>query len=133
METLTMPLATSLYAALLGLLFVALSLRVIRIRRDQGVALGDDGDARLQRAVRVHANFAEYTPLALVLIALLELGGATIWVVHGFGLALVAGRGLHAWGVSQTPETFRFRVLGMALTFASIGGASLALLAIVLA
>ena len=128
-----MPLATSLYAGLLGLLFVALSLRVIRVRRDRGVVLGDAGDARLQRAVRVHANFAEYTPLALVLIALLELGGATIWVIHGFGLVLVLGRGLHAWGVSQTPETLRFRIVGMVLTFAAIGGASLALLALLLA
>ncbi len=127
-----MPFETSLHAALLGLLFVALSLRVIRIRRDERVALGDDGNPRLQRAIRVHANFAEYTPLALLLISLVELTGGSVWVVHGFGLTLVFGRGLHAWGVSRTPEILHFRVAGMMLTFAAIGGASLALLVLLL-
>ena len=123
-----MPLFTALYAALLGLLFLVLSVRVIRARYAAQVAIGDGGDERLRRAIRVHGNFAEYTPLALLLITLFELGGGTVWLVHALGVALLLGRGIHAWGVSRTPETLRFRTAGMALTFAVIGVASVALL-----
>ncbi len=47
------------YAGLLGLFFVYLSIRVIRTRRHEQVALGDGDSPRLRRAMRVHANFAE--------------------------------------------------------------------------
>ncbi|MDP1674532.1 MAG: MAPEG family protein [Burkholderiales bacterium] len=49
---------TPLYAAILGLIFVALSLQTIRLRRRHRVALGDGDHAPLRQAMRVHANFA---------------------------------------------------------------------------
>lgn len=109
------------YAALLALLFVALSWRTIGLRRRYRVAVGDGGQPELLRAIRVHANFAEYVPLALLLIALVEIGGSPAWLVHGLGLALLVARYAHAWGVSQTKEDFRFRVAGMMLTFGVLG------------
>ena len=54
------------YAALLALLFIALSIRTIRARRAHKVAIGTGGHAAVERAMRVHANFAEYVPLALL-------------------------------------------------------------------
>ena len=81
---------TGLYAGLCGLLFIWLSWKVIVERRRSKVGLGDGGDPDLQRAIRVHANFIEYTPLALVLLALAEMSGAADPAVHGFGIALVA-------------------------------------------
>jgi len=57
-----------LYAALLALIFVALSVRTLRMRRRLRIAVGDGGDTALLRAMRVHANFAEYVPLSLLLI-----------------------------------------------------------------
>jgi uncharacterized membrane protein YecN with MAPEG domain len=119
---------TALYAAILALVFVGLSVRTIRLRRGARVAIGDGGDKRLARAMRVHANFAEYVPLALLLIYLVEAGGAPPLAIHLLGSALLVGRLLHAWGVSQAREDFRFRVAGMALTFSSIVSAALALL-----
>jgi hypothetical protein len=74
----------------------------------------------LQRAIRVHGNFAEYVPLALVLLLLAELGGGSPWLLHAIGLSLTTGRVAHAYGVSQANENYRFRVLGMALTFTAI-------------
>lgn len=121
-------LITSLYAAILALIFVALSIRTIRTRRRQKIAIGDAGDATMLRAIRVHANFAEYVPLTLVLIFLVEAAGAGPGVVHGLGLCLVAGRLLHAIGVSQVDERFGLRVAGMALTFATILSCSVFLL-----
>jgi uncharacterized membrane protein YecN with MAPEG domain len=117
------------YAAILGLLYIALSLRVIGLRRSTKVPLGDSHESSyLQRAVRAHANFAEYVPLALMLVAFAEESQLAKWLVHLLGVLLVLGRGLHAFGISQVPEDFRFRVTGMALTFSVIGLASLRIL-----
>src|SRR5687768_10774793 len=95
---------TALYAGLLMPLFVVLSVRVILQRRGARVALGDGGDATLLRVMRVHANFAEYVPLTLVLIALAESLRTSGWLLHALGIALVAGRAIHAFGVSQVRE-----------------------------
>jgi len=120
--------ATPGYAALLGMIFVILSLRTIRLRRHHRVAVGDGGNAELRRAMRVHANFAEYAPLALLLVYFVEHDGAEMLLVHALGCALLAGRLLHAWGVSQDRENFRYRVSGMILTFGTIITAALAIL-----
>ena len=109
---------TALYAALLALLFVLLSRNVIVVRRRRRVALGVEGDPELLRRVRAQGNFVEYAPLALVLMALAEIQGLMPLLVHALGLSLLMGRSLHAFGVSRSPEDFRFRVSGMALTFA---------------
>jgi hypothetical protein len=122
--------ATTVYAALLALLFVGLSVRVIRLRRREGVALGGGEREPLTRAVRAHGNFAEYVPLALLLVAMVELSRPAAWIPHGFGLLLIAGRVLHAVGISRTPERFVFRTVGMAMTFGVLAGAAVFLLAL---
>ena len=119
---------TPLNAALLGLVFVALSLQTIRLRRRHRVALGDGDQAPLRRAMRVHANFAEYVPLALLLMFFVERGGGSALRIHALGIALLAGRLLHAWGVSQLRENLRYRTIGMVLTFSVIISACLFLL-----
>lgn len=119
---------TPVYATLLGLLFIALSLRTIRLRRRHQVAVGDGNNSELRRAMRVHANFAEYVPLALLLVYFVEHDGATMLLVHALGCALLAGRLLHAWGVSQPRENFCYRVTGMVLTFGVILVAGLTIL-----
>lgn len=117
-----MPLPiTAIYAGLLAFLLILLSLRVIGARRGARVALGDGADEALRRRIRVHANFAEYAPMALVLLGLAEGLGTPSWLVHALGVTLLCGRISHAWGVSRTPEDFRFRVAGMAMTFAVLG------------
>ena len=128
-----MPLpATSLYAALLGALFILLSLRVIGVRRRYRVALGAP-HRLVERAVRAHGNCAEYVPFGLILLGLLEGMGLPAWGLHALGSAFLAGRMLHAWGISQEPEAFRFRTTGMGLTFAVLGVGAAALLGLVLA
>lgn len=122
----------SVYAALLALLFIALSINVIRVRRAARAALGDAGDARLLRAMRVHANFAEYVPLALILLfAAAGLGAAATWL-HLLGALLLVGRLSHAWGVSRTPENLKFRVAGMLATFTVLAATALTLLVLAL-
>ena len=108
------------YAALLAVLFVGLSVRTLRLRRNLRILVGDAGDERMLRAMRAHANFAEYVPLGLLLIAFVELQHAPGLLVHAMALVLLVGRIAHALGVSRTPEDLRFRVTGMALTFAAL-------------
>lgn len=120
---------TPVYAALLALLFVALSVNVIRARRRGKIAIGVSGDALLERIARVQANFAEYAPFTLLLLALAESRGAPGLLLHCLGLALLLGRLAHAWGVSNPIENFRFRVAGMAATLSVIIIAALTLLA----
>jgi len=120
---------TPFYAGLLGLGLVLLSVMVIRQRRRARVALGDGGDARLRRAIRAHANFVEFAPLALLLIALAEWQGSPGWLVHLLAAALLIGRALHAWGISREPERFIFRTAGMMLTFGVLIVASAACMA----
>ena len=120
---------TAFYAALLTLLFIVLSVLVIRARGNAGTALGDGNDARLQRRIRVHANFAEYVPLALLLMALAESMTASRYLLHLFGVVLVVARIVHAYGVSQENENLTFRVLGIGLTLTMLGAAALTCLA----
>ena len=111
---------TAFYAALLGLFFVFLSFRVIGWRRLKSVELGHGEDSELLRRMRVHANFAEYVPFALLLMAIAESMTAPRPLIHVAGLILIAGRLMHAYGLSQTPHILRFRVGGMILTFTAL-------------
>jgi uncharacterized membrane protein YecN with MAPEG domain len=104
------------YGAILGLIFVVLSLRVIQERRAQAVSLGAPPRSRLERKVRVHANFAEYVPFALLLLFLAEGAGAPGIVMHALCTTLLVGRVAHAWGVSPEQEDFRMRVAGIVCT-----------------
>jgi len=114
---------TSLYAALLALLIVWLSLRVIKLRQAKKVGLGDGGEAELQIAIRAQGNATEYVPISLILLVLLELNKAHIALVHCGGIAILAGRLLHARGLLT--KSSRYRVLGMQVTiFTLIGLAS---------
>ncbi len=71
---------------------VYLSNRVIRLRRRLKVAIGAGGEAAIERAARVQANFSEYVPMALILLLLAEIQGGSPLVLHAIGLALVVGR-----------------------------------------
>jgi uncharacterized membrane protein YecN with MAPEG domain len=111
---------TPVYAGILTLLFIVLSVRVIGLRRMSGVGLGDGGNRELLRRQRVHGNFAEYVPFALILMSLAELQHVLGWLLHAIGILLLAGRLAHAYAVGQEPEQTGGRVLGMALTFTAL-------------
>jgi uncharacterized membrane protein YecN with MAPEG domain len=119
-----------MYAALLALLFIALSVRTLRLRATLRIAIGDGGNERLLRASRVHGNFAEYVPITLLMSLLLELGVGPVPLVHAVGLCLLVSRVVHALGVSRSPEQLRIRVVGMVLTFSALGGGAFGLLAL---
>lgn len=111
------PSITLFYAGLSALVLVGLSWRVVALRRKHQVGIGTGSVNALERAVRAHANFCEYVPLALLVIGLLELSGAPAALVHGLGAALVIGRVLHAVGLNRTAGISQGRFVGTALTW----------------
>ncbi len=105
---------TGLYAALLGLMFLALTHYVIAGRKQYHVGLGDGGNEDLATRVRIHGNFAETVPLVLVLMMLVEMQGAPLLSLHAMGLTLIAGRIAHIVGLRRS--ILRWRVVGMVLS-----------------
>jgi len=108
------------FAAVFAVFFVLLSINVIRARRQHKVGIGAGRNKSVERAMRVHANFAEYVPFALLLITLLELNRASSLLLIGLCSLLLVGRLVHAFGVSMENERFIYRVSGMVMTFTVI-------------
>ncbi|GGF48943.1 membrane protein [Aliidongia dinghuensis] len=111
---------TPLYAALAAIILMALSFRVIRLRRSLAIGLGTGGDSALEQAVRAHGNFTEYAPIGLILLGSAELAGAAPGTLHAIGILLIVGRAAHAVGLSRSRGASAGRSLGVVLTFTAL-------------
>ena len=109
-----------IYAALLAFFYVYLSARTIGVRRKAKISIGDGGDDEMLRAMRMHANFSEYAPITLILLAFVDLQGGPIWLLHSLGVLFVVARLSHAYGISSVQAPGKFRVAGMVGTFTTI-------------
>jgi len=63
----------------------------------------------------------------LILAVFVEIQQFSPIIVHALCLILLIGRICHAYGVSQEKEDYRFRVVGMVLTFTAISISALLL------
>ena len=111
---------TGLYAGILGIVFFVLSMRVINNRVRAKVNLLDGGDEALTRAMRVHGNFAEFVPFALLLMALAEIQGGSGLFMHVLGTVLIICRLCHAYAITATTGQNPARFIGFAGTFGVI-------------
>ena len=111
--------AAALWAGLLVLLMLALSILTVSQRRRHKVAYGDADQPKLAAAIRAFGNAAEYIPGAVGALAVLAIAGAEAWVVHIGGAVLMAGRIVHAVGLSFTTGVSLGRSYGMLLTWAA--------------
>lgn len=121
-------IVTPLAAGILGLVFLWLSVRVIRFRQRDAVGIGHGDSNDLLRAIRVHGNFAEYVGLSLVMLALLEVSGiAPAWLLWGLGGVLVVSRLAHAVGLSASSgeSVGRFAGTLLSLVYLLIAGGAL--------
>jgi uncharacterized membrane protein YecN with MAPEG domain len=119
-----MPAITALYAGLLGLLSLAVAYPAGALRGKLNVSCGDGGKPELVLAMRRHANFAEWVPLALILIGLLELNGTSHTAVHALGAALVLVRICHAVGLKADNMKHPARFVGASGTALVVAVAS---------
>jgi len=113
-------LITTLYAALLAVLYIILTAYVIQGRYRYKIGLGDGGNDIMARRIRVHGNFIEYVPFALLLLFFVDDGGASPGLTHALGSMLIAGRILHAMGISGSDNVSFGRTIGMILTITMI-------------
>jgi len=118
--------AAAIYAGINILLLLLLAYLVSRARRTHKVALGDGGNKLVLRAMRAHANAAEYIPSGLVGLLILALldPAAPVWLLHAAGISLTLGRISHAVGLSTGTLNIG-RLAGTALTWIAyllIGG-----------
>ena len=112
-------IVTALYAALLSVLLTVLILRVARLRLKLRIGVGDGGNAELQRAIRVHGNFTETAPWALIMMMVMETTQALPETgLHVFGAALFLSRGFHAWGLTHQAGLSFGRSGGILVTMA---------------
>ena len=114
------PSITAGYLAVLALIYAGLGLRVIWLRSGNQAPSGDGGNRELHNAIRAHANFAEYVPISVLTIALLEMSGLSALRVHLLMGALLFSRLLHPFGLDARPTSahfYIFRTGGITLTF----------------
>jgi uncharacterized protein len=113
------PAITGFYLAILLLLYIALALQVSRHRRGNRVLFGDGDNIKLRSAIRAHANFAEYVPITVLMVAILEVAGMPPARVHWLMGVLLLSRLIHPIGMYVGPRSWQFqvcRVGGITLT-----------------
>ena len=110
----------ALYIAINILILFTLTFLVIRQRNNEKIIFGDGDSESMQRAIRVHGNFTEYAPMALIgIFAMAGLSASPYWL-HGVGIAFTTGRILHAFGYTKTTGESLGRFIGMILTGLSL-------------
>jgi len=118
---------TPLFAAIFGVLYTLLAINVVRLRLSEKVSLGNGGNRGLTRAIRIHANFIEYVPIALLLMWFLESMTFGTQEVFWLGALLLVARVAHVFGMLYPESLMICRKIGVILTLGIILKASISL------
>lgn len=111
---------TTLTASFISFLFIIISLKIIKLRHRYKVSIGSSGNEQLEMTIRAHGNFAEYVPIALLLMLCAEANQTNVMVLCILAFSLILGRFFHAYAFVFNKSHFKFRVSGMILTFSTI-------------
>lgn len=104
-------------AAAAALINLWLGVRVSRVRVAAKVLTGDGGHKLLTARMRAHANYVEYTPFFLILLALVELArGPQTWL-WAVAIVYALGRILHAFGMDSLDRPGKTRIIGILITW----------------
>lgn len=104
-----------------------LAIRVGQVRTSEKVSVGDGGNDRVIRRMRAHANFTEFTPFVLILIALIELAtGTSIWLWIVGGVYLLA-RVAHGIGMDNDSKGRMIGIMGTMLVMLGLAGYAIAI------
>lgn len=109
---------TALYVGILTIFALVLSAKAGSFRGKSGISVlhGDPVNMELAQRVRVHQNFLEYVPMALILMGVIEINGGNSTFLHVFGVVLVISRIAHAMGLKHDNMGHPSRVVGAAGT-----------------
>ena len=111
---------TGFYVAILAFIYIKLTLNVIKLRRLHKVRIGFKNHKDLEQAIRDHANFNEFVPLGLILLACLEINQVHKIIIIILGGLLFIGRFLHARSFTIIDTDIDKRTKGMQFTLWSI-------------
>ena len=105
---------TALYAGILMIFALALSFKAGGFRGSTGISVmyGEPPNMELAQRVRVHQNFLEYVPMAIILLGILEINGGNATFLHVFGVVLIISRIAHAIGLKHDNMGHPGRVIG---------------------
>jgi uncharacterized membrane protein YecN with MAPEG domain len=110
------------FAGAFALINLWLAFRVSGARMSSKVMVGDGDNPGLRARMRAHANFVEYTPFVLILIALIEIvGGSKTWL-WGIGIVYTLARIAHAFGMDKQSLPNPARAAGAMVTWAVLLG-----------
>jgi uncharacterized protein len=113
-----------------ALINIWLAVRVGQKRIAGKVSIGDGGHPPLIARMRAHANFSEYTPYFLILVALIEMAtGTSTWLWLVAGLYLLA-RIAHGIGMDVVDGQSRLRGIGILVTMLALLGLAIYAMAI---
>ena len=129
--TMIYPATTAVFAGLLALELVGLSAWIIMGRLQKDALFGDAGDEGFSKRLRIQANFIEYVPFALLLIALLEARGGAHGLVVFLLVFLLVARLIHPLGMlapKNSPQQFGCRGGGIVATLVVLIVAAIALI-----
>ncbi|MEW6432138.1 MAG: MAPEG family protein [Myxococcota bacterium] len=106
---------TLLYGGLTFLLVTLLGLNVSYARGKHKAGFGTMPEV-MSREIRAHGNAAEWAPLAIVLLLLLELSGVERLALHALGGTIVLGRVVHGVG-ALVPKRNPLTTLGALVNY----------------
>lgn len=120
-----LPIALTIAGAA-ALLNIWLARRVGQMRLAHKVSIGDAGNEALIARMRAQANFVEYTPFVLILIALIELAqGSSPWLMI-VGALYILARIAHGFGMDRpSPDKLKLRMIGTIVTALTLFGLAL--------
>ena len=90
-------------------------MRVGRVRTSEKVSIGDGGNNLVIRRMRAHANFIEYTPIFLILLALVELAWGSNLYLWAAAILFILGRIAHPFGMDGNSRLRMFGILSTML------------------
>jgi uncharacterized membrane protein YecN with MAPEG domain len=109
---------TSLFASISALIYLKLTLQVVRLRKQNQIAIGNGGNPELSAAINSHSNFSQYIPISLIMVGLCEVQGipkALLALITG---CIIIGRVIHIRAITDANlvHPIRLRGIGMRLT-----------------
>ncbi|MEP3245713.1 MAG: MAPEG family protein [Sneathiella sp.] len=105
---------TALYASIMGLIFIGLTTYVGLLRGKTGISILHGDNMQLAERIRRQGNFTEMVPLALIMMGLAEMSGASALWLHLMGGILVIARLVHPFGIHADNPGAVLRVVGAA-------------------
>jgi uncharacterized protein len=114
-------------AGIAALINIWLAIRCGQVRSKEKISVGDGGNDALVRRMRAHSNFAEFTPIVLILLGLVEYAAGTSLWLWGVMALFVIGRVAHGIGMDDGKPGRAFGIITTMLATVGLGLYAIAL------